>query len=50
MENDLYLADRKLQQLTEILDAGSIGKCTTRAYRCISEAYEYTEQLAINVT
>lgn len=37
----LSLADRKLQQLTAILDADSISKCTTFAYGFILEAYEY---------
>lgn len=47
---DLCLVDRKLQRLTEILDADNVSECTTCAFSCISEAYEYTEQLAINVT
>lgn len=47
---DLCLVDRELQRLTEILDADSISECTICAFSCISEAYECTEQVAINVT
>lgn len=47
---DLCLVDRKLQRLTGILDADNVSNCTICAYSCISEAYEYTEQLAINMT